>query len=146
MVTPMPQLRSAWNKSHKLRSLLTFAINERERVRVMDIEFEGNQIFSDKKLRSQMKLVQQSGLITRFQSKDILHREKLEFDLRKVDNYMRSKGYLQARHGEARIEGIGKRRTGFPILPCRFSPQSTKACASRCPSRGQDISPGRSED
>jgi len=41
----------------------------------MDIEFEGNQVFSDKKLRAQMKLVQESGLITRFQSKDILHRE-----------------------------------------------------------------------
>jgi len=96
---------------------LTFKIDERERVRVMDIQFEGNQIFSDKKLRSQMKLVQEAGFITRFQSKDILHREKLDFDLHKVDNYMRSKGYLQARHGEPRIEGIGKRRTGFPILP-----------------------------
>ncbi|HXM35591.1 MAG TPA: POTRA domain-containing protein, partial [Pyrinomonadaceae bacterium] len=94
---------------------LTFVIKEGGRVRVVEIEFEGNQVFSDKKLRSQMKLVQQSGLITRFQSKDILHREKLEFDLHKVDNYMRSKGYLQARHGEPRIEGIGKRRTGFPI-------------------------------
>ena len=99
---------------------LTFVIKEGGRVRVMDIQFEGNQVFSDKKLRSQMKLVQQSGLITRFQSKDILHREKLEFDLHKVDNYMRSKGYLQARHGEPRIEGIGKRRTGFPILPLPF--------------------------
>jgi len=99
---------------------LTFVINEGGRVRVMDIEFEGNQVFSDKKLRGQMKLVQQSGLITRFQSKDILDREKLDFDLHKVDNYMRSKGYLQARHGEPRIEGIGKRRTGFPILPIPF--------------------------
>jgi hypothetical protein len=34
-----------------------------------------------------------------------------------VDNYMRSKGYLQARHGEPRVEGIGPRRTGFPVLP-----------------------------
>lgn len=99
---------------------LTFVIHEGERVRVMEIEFEGNQIFSDKKLRSQMKYVQEAGLLTRFQSKDILHREKLEFDLRKVDNYMRSKGYLQARHGEPRVEGIGKRRTGFPILPLPF--------------------------
>jgi outer membrane protein insertion porin family len=99
---------------------LTFVINEGERVRVMEIEFEGNQIFSDKKLRSQMKYVQEAGFITRFQSKDILHREKLEFDLRKVDNYMRSKGYLQARHGEPRVEGLGKRRTGFPILPLPF--------------------------
>src|SRR6266404_771966 len=99
---------------------LTFVVHEGERVRVMEIEFEGNQIFSDKKLRNQMKLVQEAGLITRFQSKDILHREKLEFDLRKVDNYMRSKGYLQARHGEPRVEGIGKRRTGFPVLPLPF--------------------------
>ena len=99
---------------------LTFVIHEGERVRVMEVEFEGNQIFSDKKLRSQMKHVQEAGLITRFQSKDILDREKLDFDLRKVDNYMKSKGYLTARHGEPRVEGIGKRRTGFPVLPLPF--------------------------
>jgi outer membrane protein insertion porin family len=33
---------------------------------------------------------------------------------------MKSKGYLQARHGEPRIEGLGLRRTGFPILPLPF--------------------------
>src|SRR5882724_10342321 len=55
---------------------LTFVIHEGERVRVMDIQFEGNQIFSDKSLRNQMKYVQEAGLITRFQSKDILHWEK----------------------------------------------------------------------
>src|SRR5258707_6693982 len=33
---------------------------------------------------------------------------------------MRSKVYLQARHGEPRIEGLGPRRTGFPILPLPF--------------------------
>src|SRR5215204_1050293 len=37
-----------------------------------------------------------------------------------VDNYMRSKGYLQARHGEPRVESVGPRRTGFPILPLPF--------------------------
>src|SRR5678816_3708935 len=55
-----------------------------------------------------------------FKGQDILDREKLEFDLRNVDNYMRSKGYLQARHGEPRVESIGPRRTGFPILPLPF--------------------------
>jgi outer membrane protein insertion porin family len=64
-----------------------------------------------------MKYVKEAGLVTRFKSSDILHREKLEYDLRLVDNYMRSKGYLQARHGEPRIESVGPRRTGFPILP-----------------------------
>ncbi|HJU93281.1 MAG TPA: BamA/TamA family outer membrane protein, partial [Pyrinomonadaceae bacterium] len=59
----------------------------------------------------------EAGLITRFKGADILDREKLDVDLRLVDNYMRSKGYLQARHGEPRVEGVGRRRTGFPILP-----------------------------
>jgi outer membrane protein insertion porin family len=99
---------------------LTFVINEGERVRVVEIQFEGNTVFSDGKLRSAMKLVKEAGLITRFKGQDILDREKLEFDLRHVDNYMRSKGYLQARHGEPRVESVGPRRTGFPILPLPF--------------------------
>ena len=99
---------------------LTFLVNEGERVRVVEIQFEGNQVFSDGKLRSQMKYVKEAGLISRFKGLDILDREKLDFDLRHVDNYMRSKGYLQARHGEPRVEGIGPKRTGFPILPLPF--------------------------
>lgn len=96
---------------------LTFVVNEGDRVRVVEIQFEGNTIFSDGKLRGSMKLVKEAGLITRFKGQDILDREKLEYDLRNVDNYMRSKGYLQARHGEPRVEGVGRRRTGLPILP-----------------------------
>ena len=99
---------------------VTFVINEGDRVRVVEIQFEGNSVFSDKSLRNSMKYVKEAGLITRFKGQDILHREKLEADLRNVDNYMRSKGYLQARHGEPRVEGVGKRRTGFPILPLPF--------------------------
>ncbi len=96
---------------------LTFEITEGERVRVVEIQFEGNSVFSDGALRGAMKYVKEAGLITRFKGEDILHREKLDFDLRNVDNYMRSKGYLQARHGEPRVESVGPRRTGFPVLP-----------------------------
>ena len=99
---------------------INFKIDEGDRVRVVDIQFEGNQVFSDGELRGAMKYVKEAGLITRFKSSDILDREKLDVDLRLVDNYMRSKGYLQARHGEPRIEGVGRRRTGFPILPLPF--------------------------
>lgn len=99
---------------------LTFVINEGERVRVVEIQFEGNKVFSDGKLRGAMKYVKEAGLITRFKGLDILDREKLDFDLRKVENYMASKGYLRARHGEPRVEGIGPRRTGLPILPLPF--------------------------
>jgi outer membrane protein insertion porin family len=96
---------------------VAYVIREGDRVRVVDIQFEGNTVFSDGSLRGAMKYVKEAGLITRFKSLDILDREKLEFDLRLVDNYMRSKGYLQARHGEPRVESVGRRRTGFPILP-----------------------------
>jgi outer membrane protein insertion porin family len=95
---------------------LTFVIKEGARVRVVDIQFEGNQIFGDGSLRSQMRYVREAGLITRFRGQDILDREKLEVDLRRVQFYMRSKGYLQARTGEPRVEGVGPRRTGF-FLP-----------------------------
>ena len=84
---------------------------------MVEIEFEGNQALSDGALRSQLKLVKEAGLISRFKGQDILDREKLDYDLRNVTNYMRSKGYLQARLGEPRVEDFGQRRTGVPLLP-----------------------------
>ncbi len=79
---------------------ITFVVDEGDRVRVVEVHFEGNTNFSDGQLRGAMKYVKEAGLITRFKGTDILDSEKLEYDLRLVDNYMRSKGYLQARHGE----------------------------------------------
>jgi outer membrane protein insertion porin family len=105
---------------------ITFEIKEGDRVRVVEIEFEGNKVFSDGKLRSAMKYVKEAGLITRFQSKDILDREKLEVDMRLVQFYMRSKGYLQANTGEPRVEGLGRRRTGF-FLPLPFLSSTDEA-------------------
>ncbi|HVS21085.1 MAG TPA: outer membrane protein assembly factor BamA, partial [Pyrinomonadaceae bacterium] len=99
---------------------ITFQVTEGLRVRVAEIHFEGSKVFKSSKLRDHMKYVKEAGLITRFRELDILNREKLDYDLHNVDNYMRSKGYLQARHGEPRIEGLGPRRTGFPILPLPF--------------------------
>ncbi len=97
---------------------ITFDIDEGDRVRVVDIDFDGNKVFSDGELRGAMKYVKEAGLITRFKGQDILHLEKLDADLRyNVRNYMASKGYLEARTGEPRVEGVGPRRTGFPILP-----------------------------
>ena len=61
---------------------ITFDVNEGDRVRVVDIQFEGNTVFSDGSLRGAMKYVKEAGLITRFKSSDILDREKLEYDLR----------------------------------------------------------------
>lgn len=99
---------------------ITFRIDEGPRVRVAEIRFEGSKVFKSGELRSKMKFVKQAGLFSRIREQDILHRDKLDYDLHLVTNHMRSKGYLQARLGEPRIEGLGRRRTGFPILPLPF--------------------------
>jgi outer membrane protein insertion porin family len=96
---------------------ITFVIKEGDRVRVVEVQFEGNKHFSDGELRGAMKYVKEAGLITRFQGKDILDREKLDADLHLIRNHMAAKGYLQARVGDPKIEGLGERRTGLPILP-----------------------------
>src|SRR2546423_3620372 len=101
-------------------SAITFVVNEGARVRVAEIRFEGSHVFKSGALRDHMKFVKEAGLITRFRDQAILDRQKLDYDLHLVDTYMKSKGYMQARHGEPRIEGLGKRRTGFPILPLPF--------------------------
>ncbi len=108
-------------------SAVTFRIKEGDRVRVVEIEFEGNKNFKEGELRGAMKYVKEAGLITRFKGQDILDREKLDVDLRLIRNYMAGKGYLQARPGEPRIEGIGRRRTGFPILPLPLLSSSDEA-------------------
>lgn len=99
---------------------VTFDVDESDRVRVIDIDFEGNKHFSDGELRGAMKLVKEAGLITRLKGEDILHLEKLDYDLRKnVRDFMMSKGYLDARTGEPRVEGLGPKHTGLsvPLLP-----------------------------
>jgi outer membrane protein insertion porin family len=97
---------------------ITFVVDQGDRVRVVEIDFTGNQHFSDGELRGAMKYVREAGFISRIKGQDILDPEKLEADLRgNVTNYMRGKGYLQARTGDPVIEGLGPRRTGFPVLP-----------------------------
>lgn len=117
---PNASVKAAIERVSATSNAITFQINEGPRVRIAEIRFEGSKVFKSSKLREQMKYVQEAGLISRFREQDILDREKLDYDLHKVDNYMKSKGYLQARHGEPRVEGLGRRRTGFPILPIPF--------------------------
>jgi len=96
---------------------ITFKADQGNRSRIVDIEFEGNEVFKDGELRGQLLLVKETGLISRFKGTDILDLRKLQYDLRKnVLSYMFSKGYFQARIGEPQVVGLGYRRTGVPII------------------------------
>ena len=98
---------------------LTFVVEQGNRSRIIEIDFDGNAVFSDKELRNALELVKKSGLISRFKGMDILDLRKLQYDLQKnVQEYMRSKGYFQARLGEPEVVGLGYKRTGFlPFIP-----------------------------
>ncbi len=97
---------------------VVFVVEEGNRSRIIDIEFEGNQVFKDSELRGAMQYVQETGLISRFKGQDILDLNKLEADLqRNVRSYMFSKGYFQARIGEPQVVGLGVKRTDFlPLI------------------------------
>jgi outer membrane protein insertion porin family len=96
---------------------ITFNIDQGYRSRIVQIDFEGNQHFSDSELRNALVLVKETGLISRIKNEDILDLRKLEYDLQKnVRSYMFSKGYFQARIGEPQVVGLGYKRTGPPII------------------------------
>ncbi len=95
---------------------LTFEVDQGNRSRIVDIEFEGNEKFKDSELRNALQLVKETGLISRVKGADILDMRKLQFDLqRNVRSYMWSKGYFQARIGDPEIVEMGTRRTS--LLP-----------------------------
>ena len=96
---------------------VTFNVDQGNRSRIVEIDFEGNEHFKNSELRNALVLVQQTGLITRFKGQDILDLKKLQYDLQKnVQGYMFSKGYFQARIGEPQVVGLGYKRTGLPLL------------------------------
>lgn len=97
---------------------VTYEVEQGNRSRIIDIDFQGNEKFSDGELSSALTLVKETGLISRFKGQDILDLQKLQYDLQKnVRSYMFSKGYFQARIGEPEVVGLGVKRTDFiPLI------------------------------
>jgi len=95
---------------------LIFNVDEGPRVRVKEIEFTGDRDgFSQRRLRSAMKLVKESGLISTFTSKDIYFKEKLQDDLERVRFFLGTKGYLQAKIAEPEVTDAGQVSGGIPL-------------------------------
>ena len=83
---------------------VTFTVDEGDRVRISEIEFEGNTVFNDVTLQWQMKNTRQSGPITRILKKDIYDPAKLQEDLDKVRKLYRGAGYKNVVIGEPQLE------------------------------------------
>ena len=70
-----------------------FTIDEGDKVKIGDIDFDGNTVYGDWRLRTAMKGTKQSGIISRFTKKDIYNPAKIEEDLDKVRDLYRKAGY-----------------------------------------------------
>src|SRR5215213_2454348 len=81
-----------------------FTVDEGDRVRISEIEFEGNSVFNDVTLQWQMKNTRQSGPITRVLKKDIYDPAKLQEDLDQIRKLYRGAGYKNVVIGEPQLE------------------------------------------
>jgi len=84
---------------------LIFKIEEGPKVRIGDIQFEGNTILSDNELRSSLQLTKERGPITLFKGQDKYIQEKLEYDVQvNLLAKYREKGYIFAKAGDPKVE------------------------------------------
>ncbi len=94
---------------------IVFVINEGIKAKVAGINFTGNQRFSDRRLRGQMKEVKKHNLITWVRKKNLYIPSKLDEDLERVKNFYQDHGYQSVVFGDPQIATVGKRRPRVKI-------------------------------
>ncbi len=83
---------------------VVFTVDEGDRVRISDIEFEGNTVFNDNRLRLTMRNTKETAFIARIAKKDLYDPAKLQEDLDKVRELYRGIGYKNIVIGDPKIE------------------------------------------
>jgi len=88
---------------------VVFRITEGIKARVAGIDFTGNARFSDRRLKSQMKEVKKSSLITWIRKKNLYIPSKLDEDLERVKNFYQDHGYFDVAFGEPQVVTVGRK-------------------------------------
>ncbi|PWT91639.1 MAG: outer membrane protein assembly factor BamA [Acidobacteria bacterium] len=83
---------------------LTFVVDEGPKVRIGDIEFDGNKVFSDKKLRKTMKETREHWMFSWITRHDDFEKEKFEKDLGRIQELYFNHGYVNAKTDEPKTE------------------------------------------
>ncbi len=81
-----------------------FSIDEGDKVRIEDVDFEGNTVFRDIRLRVAMTNTQKSNLITKVLKKDVYNTAKFEEDLDKLRALYRKAGYKNVVIGDPQVD------------------------------------------
>jgi outer membrane protein insertion porin family len=83
---------------------VAFIIDEGPKVKIERINIEGNEIFSDRKVKRAMKLLKEAGPITPFTSKDVYHELKMGDDITRIRMMYAENGYVRTVISEPEIE------------------------------------------
>jgi outer membrane protein insertion porin family len=96
---------------------LTFIIDEGPKVRIGDIRFVGNKVFSDEELKGALKLTKERGPTSIFKGSDKYYPDKLEYDIEtNMVSYYQERGYLQAQVGDPLTRIFEGDRGYIPML------------------------------
>ena len=85
---------------------IEYIIDEGEKFQIERIKFEGNEAFSDKKLKRQMS-TSETNLLSFFTSAGDLDENNLEQDVARLVSFYKNNGYMQARVGEPVVNFVG---------------------------------------
>ena len=93
---------------------IIFKLDEGPKVRIGDIDFAGNTVFTDDELRDSLELTKERSLMTVFKGTDKFIQEKLEYDVgvNLLEKY-REVGYIFARAGTPEVKIVEARRPGM---------------------------------
>ena len=102
----------------------TFEIHDGPGIRVGRVAFAGNQAFSERKLRRQMKRVAPDAHFAELRDKNVYTRQRLADDLERLARFYRNHGYPEARLGQPTAEvGEDRVRRWLPWPRRRSTPR-----------------------
>ncbi len=101
------------NKTGKNEVEVVFEIDEGPKLRVGEIQFEGNSKLRDSTLRNALKENKEHSIFAWITGKDSFKPNKLEEDLANIKKRLQENGFMEATIGEPRIEDITKRTIFF---------------------------------
>ena len=85
---------------------VTFTIDEGDKIRIGDLDFEGNTVFADRRLRWAMKKTKESGLLSRMLKRDVYKPAVFGEDLDNVADLYKRAGYKNVLLGEPKVEVV----------------------------------------
>jgi outer membrane protein insertion porin family len=88
---------------------VVYLIDEGAKVKIEEIDFIGNEVFGDSKLRGALKKTKQTGIMQKFGKKTIYSEENWDEDRDNLRKFYLNRGYKDIKIGDPQLELIAKK-------------------------------------